>query len=390
MNVIRHFIENEYADWVHIRRHLHAHPELSHQEVETARYISRVLTDWGIAHQTGIAGNGILGHITPQHASPKKSILLRADMDALPITEKNNVSYQSKHQGVMHACGHDVHMTILLATLRFLHEYRELLPQPVSFIFQPAEEKAPSGARQMIEAGVLQDVQGIFGLHVSPELPCGVIGLCSGPFMASADEIHCKIAGEFGHAAQVNPSKNPVYAAAEWLQFAEKLNHPERKLLVSFGKVEGRGSTNIVPEEVLLSGTLRSFDESLRLETLEKLAMGAQKIGNGRGINIELHIPEGYPVLVNNTEYVHQFENALSQHAPQLIVQQVPPRFGAEDFAWYTRIVPGCFFRLGSGYRSAGGGTALHQAEFDVDEQCLKTGVEAMIIAGGFSPSLHK
>ncbi len=386
MNTIRHFIAKEYAEWVHIRRHLHAHPELSHQEVKTSRYISTVLTHWGITHRTGIAGYGIFGQIMPLYATSKKSILLRADMDALPITEKNDVSYQSQHPGVMHACGHDAHMTILLATLQFLHTHRELLTQPIAFIFQPAEEKAPSGARQMIEAGVLQDIQAIFGLHVSPELPCGVIGLCSGPFMASADEIHCRIKGEFGHAAQVSPKKNPVFAAAEWLQFAERLNSQERKLLVSFGKLEGRGATNIVPEEVCLLGTLRSFDETLRRETLKKIKMEAQTIGKSRGVTIELQIPEGYPVLENNADCVHQFENTLSQYAPELIVQRIPQRFGAEDFAWYTQIVPGCFFRLGSGYRTAGSKTALHQAEFDIDEDCLKAGVEAMILAGGIIP----
>ena len=381
MTIHRDFIEQNFNEWVHIRRHLHAHPELSHQEKNTATFISEKLKSWGVSHQTNIAGHGISGIIQPEETDITSTIVLRADMDGLPIQEMHDVEYASKISGVMHACGHDVHMTILLATIQYLHIHRNKLTQPVRFLFQPAEEKAPSGAKAVMQTGILHGVTAIYGLHVSPELPTGTLGFCQGPFMASSNELHLCFYGMGGHAAQVNIKQNSLFAASEWLSFAETLNSKENQLRINFGKIAGCGATNVVPEKVEISGTLRSFNEKQRLECIQMLQHKAEEISGRRNIRIDFMLPEGYPVLVNHPELCEELQKTISERAGHIHCISIPQRYGSEDFAWYTQEIPGCFIRLGTGNADGSQTTSLHKPDFDVDENSIKAGVETFILA---------
>ena len=288
-----------------IRRHLHAHPELSTQEAVTAAFIAKQLTAWGIEHHTGIAGHGIVALIHGTKPG-SKVIALRADMDALPIREKNKVPYVSKNPGVMHACGHDVHMASLLGTARILKSLEDEIHGTVKLIFQPSEEKYPGGALPMIKAGVLENPRPgfIIGQHVFPELEAGKIGLRSGKYMASTDEVHLLVKGKGGHAAIPQKVIDPVVIAAHIIialqQIVSRNAQPTTPSVLSFGRIIADGQANIIPDEVRISGTMRTFDEEWRQEMQNRIRTISASIAEGMGGHCEVTVHTGYPFVYND------------------------------------------------------------------------------------------
>ena len=368
---------------IDIRRHLHTIPELGFEENKTAAFISKKLSEYGILHKTGIAKTGIVATINGNRGQGK-TIALRADMDALPITEDNNSEYKSENDGVMHACGHDAHMACLLGAAKILNELKEEFSGTIKLFFQPSEEKFPGGALAMIDEGVLKnpDVENVLGQHVLPQLEAGKIGLKAGKYMASTDEIYLTIKGKGGHAATPELYINPLMMAAELLVALDKEfneNKPsDNPSVLAFGRISGEGRTNIIPDEVKIEGTLRTFDEGWRAKTHEMILKTADEICKKENGKCVVHIAKGYPVLVNNdllTEKVKQF--AIDFLGIENVVD-LEMRMTAEDFAYFSQRVPSCFYRLGVRSGIEGIISNLHTSTFNIDESSLKTGTGLM------------
>jgi len=380
---IKQLTKDLYPELVAIRRHLHQHPELSFKEEKTAEYISQLLTSWGIAHKTGIAGFGISGVIEGQQPDIK-TIALRADMDALPVTEANLIDYKSLNVGVMHACGHDVHMTCLLGTVKLLQSLKGHFQGSVKFIFQPAEESLPGGAKQMIAEGVLMhpDVDSILGQHVFPEMEAGKIGLRPGPYMASSDEINLTIHGQGGHGAIPDKVNDTVLAMAHIIialqQIVSRKTPPRIPAVLSFGKVLADGAHNIIPSEVVVKGTFRTFDESWRNAAHQLIKQVAQSTAEAMGVSCEVVIDKGYPVVVNNAAETERVREAAVAYLGEENVTELDIRTTAEDFGYFLQEVPGCFYRLGTGNVEKNITSNLHANTFDVDESALETGTGLM------------
>lgn len=370
------------------REHLHANPELSFQEFNTMNFVSEQLTKIGIPHERNVAGTGVVGLIRSiHHTIEQPCIGLRADLDALPIHEANDVSYKSKVEGVMHACGHDVHTSILLGAAELLFEIKDELPNPVKLIFQPGEEMHPGGASLMIEAGVLENpkVLRMYGLHVFPELPAGQIGLKEGLYMASSDEIHLQIQGVGGHGALPEKCVNPLMMGAEFVLKAQELicDKVPREIptVLSFGRFEALGSTNVIPSFAEIKGTFRTMNEEWREEAhglLENLADSISQKYNGKA---NLKISKGYPFLVNSMELTRNLNAMLNEALCKENVKELPIRMTAEDFAFYSQKIPVCFFRLGTGFSDGRENFSVHHPNFDVDMESFKTGVLSMVLA---------
>ena len=376
-------VSESLEEMIAIRRHLHANPELSKSEVNTARFISEKLTSWGIPHQTGIAGHGIVGLIAGQMPG-SKVIALRADMDALPILEENKVPYVSQNPGVMHACGHDVHMASLLGAARILKSMESQLKGSVKLIFQPSEEKYPGGALPMIRAGVLENPRPdfIIGQHVYPELEAGKIGLRPGQYMASTDEVHLTVKGKGGHAAIPHKVVDPVLIAAHIIvalqQVVSRKAKPTVPSVLSFGKIIGNGIANIIPDEVKISGTMRTFDEEWRLEMKEQITRIATSLAEGMGGSCEVFIDTGYPSVYNNPQLTERVKSYAQEYLGLSNVDDLEMRMTAEDFSYYALEIPGCFYRLGVMNEEKGITSNLHTATFDADEKSLETGTGLM------------
>lgn len=380
---IKQLTKDLYPELVAIRRHLHQYPELSFKEEKTAEYISQLLTSWGIEHKTGIAGFGISGVIEGQQPDIK-TIALRADMDALPVTEANLIDYKSLNVGVMHACGHDVHMACLLGTVKLLQSLKGHFQGSVKFIFQPAEESLPGGAKQMIAEGVLKhpDVDSILGQHVFPEMEAGKIGLRPGPYMASSDEINLTIRGQGGHGAIPDKVNDTVLAMAHIIialqQIVSRKTPPRIPAVLSFGKVLADGAHNIIPSEVLVKGTFRTFDESWRTAAHQLIKQVAQSTAEAMGVSCEVVIDKGYPVVVNNAAETERVREAAVAYLGEENVIELDIRTTAEDFGYFLQEVPGCFYRLGTGNVEKNITSNLHANTFDVDESALETGTGLM------------
>jgi amidohydrolase len=366
-----------------IRRHLHAHPELSGKEVETAAFISKQLAAWGIEHQTGIAGHGIVGLIRGDKPGGKV-IALRADMDALPIKETSSIEYISKSPGVMHACGHDIHMASLLGTARILKSLEAEITGTVRLIFQPSEEKYPGGALPMIKAGVLENPRPdfIIGQHVYPELEAGKIGLKSGKYMASTDEVHLTIKGKGGHAAIPHKVIDPVLITAHIIlalqQVVSRNAQPTTPSVLSFGRIIADGRANIIPDEVKVSGTMRTFDEDWRVEMQKKIKTIATSIAEGMGGFCEVSIHKGYPFVYNDPMISNKVRDYAVEYLGKENVAELEMRMTAEDFSYFAQEVPGCFYRLGVMNETRGITSNLHTSTFDADESSLETGMGLM------------
>jgi len=365
------------------RRELHRNPELSMQEFRTSAFVSRKLAEMGIVKHKRIAQTGILALIEGRNPG-KKSIALRADMDALSIHELNEVEYKSQNQGVMHACGHDVHTASLLGAAKILHEIKDEFEGTIKLFFQPSEENYPGGAIMMIGEGALENPRpaNVFGQHVYPDLEAGKIGWRAGKYMASTDELHLTVKGKGGHAA--NPWKNidPVLIAAHIIvalqQIVSRNATPEIPTVVSFGRIIGNGLTNVIPDEVTIAGTIRTFDEAWRSEAHRRITRMAQSVAEGMGGSCEVRIESGYPSLYNDPAVAQNVRDWATDYLGADNVVELPMRMTAEDFAYFAREVPSCFYRLGTGNNELGITSGLHTATFDVDESSLRTGMGLM------------
>ncbi len=366
-----------------IRRHLHMHPELSGQESATAAFLSSKLSEWGIPHQTGIAGHGIVGLIEGR-AGEGKVIALRADMDALPIQELNPSDYASKNPGVMHACGHDVHMASLLGAAFIIKSLEKELFGKVKLIFQPSEEKYPGGALPMIRAGVLENPRPdlIIGQHVFPELETGKIGLRPGHYMASTDEIHLTVRGRGGHAAIPHQVIDPVLIGSHIVvalqQIVSRQAKPTTPTVLSFGRFIAAGMANIIPDEVKISGTMRTFDEQWRAEMKEQITLMATRLAESMGGTCAVDIHQGYPAVFNHPALTDRVKAHATEYLGADRVADLEMRMTAEDFSYFALEVPGCFYRLGVMNTARGITSNLHTATFDADESSLLAGMGLM------------
>jgi amidohydrolase len=372
-----------HAEVVNYRRHFHAHPELSMQEFKTAAFIEERLKEWGISFQSGIATTGIVATIYGKNPG-SDLIALRADMDALPIKEVGAAAYKSQNEGVMHACGHDVHMASLLGTAYILNQLKDEWEGSIRLIFQPSEEAYPGGASLMIKEGVLESPKPrvIFGQHVFPNLDAGVIGFRPGPSMASTDEIYITVKGKGGHGATPELNVDPVVAAANVLialqQLVSRNAPPSVPTVLSFGRFIADGKMNIIPNEATLDGTLRTYDEHWRKQAHEKIRQIVVKTAEAHGATCEVRIEHGYPSLLNDKDVTERAMNHAAELLGQEKVMEIEPRMTAEDFAYYSRIVPACFYRLGIRNQEKGITANLHTPDFDVDEDALLTGPALM------------
>lgn len=367
-----------------IRRHIHQHPELSFQEFETSKFVQSKLTEWGITFEAGIVETGILATINPEKAN-EKCIALRADLDALPIKELSNSPYQSTNDGVMHACGHDVHTAMLLGTAKILEENKTLLNCCVKLIFQPGEEKLPGGAKLMIEAGVLENpkVDEIYALHVFPELEVGKIGLKSGMYMASCDEIYLTVKGKGGHGAMPHQNIDPIAISAQLItslqQIISRKCPPNIPAVLSFGRIEGLGATNVIPEKVDIQGTFRTMNEEWRQTAHELIEQHCKGLVEGMGGQIEVDIRVGYPYLENHVELTASARNKTEKFFGNDRVVDLPIRLTGEDFAYFSQQIPATFVRVGVRNEAKGIIYPVHNAKFDIDEQAIKTGIETFL-----------
>ncbi len=366
------------------RRHLHQHPELSFVEHETCRYVAGLLAEQGIPHRIGIAETGVVAEIRGE-AGPGPTFALRADLDALPIQEANDVPYRSQRAGVMHACGHDVHTACLLGAGSLLWRIRQYFAGTVRLIFQPGEEKAPGGASLMIEAGVLHDPVpiGIAGQHVHPPLEVGKVGMRAGLYMASTDEIYLRITGRGGHGALPHTTIDPIAISAQIItalqQIVSRNANPTLPTVLTFGQISSeRGSNNIIPNVVTLAGTLRTMDEEWRTRAKSRIRETVQGIAAVMGAEAEVEIVKGYPYLRNDEALTQRaFRNAQAYLGEENVVE-LPIRMTGEDFAYYSHHVPACFYRLGTGNPTRGITSNVHTDTFDIDEEALRIGAGMM------------
>ncbi len=372
-----------------IRRHLHQHPELSFKEYETSKYIQQQLSSAEISFTTGHVETGIIALIKGKNPD-KKTILLRADMDALPIEEKNNVAYKSVNPGVMHACGHDVHSSIGLGAAFILNELKNEFEGTVKIMFQPGEEVLPGGASLMIAAGVLENpkVDKAIALHVFPSMEAGKVGFKSGMYMASTDELYITVNGKGGHAAMPAEYINPLLIASEIiLEINNKYMLPGAlkgtmgeaiPTVVAFGKIEGKGATNVIPDKVEIAGTLRTMDEKWRESIHQQLMDVVKKVSDKYNVASVLRVEKGYPVLVNDETFTNSCFSVAQNYLGSDNVEALPLRMTAEDFAFITQKVPSCFFRLGTANKVNGITSGVHTSTFNIDESALETGVGLM------------
>lgn len=370
------------------REHLHQYPELSYQEFNTRDFVSDTLHTLGIEHQKGIAGTGVVALIRgDQHNVEQPCIGLRADLDALPILEENETEYVSRNAGVMHACGHDVHTSILLGVAEILQSLRNELPQPVKLIFQPGEEKNPGGASIMIAEGVLQnpEVTSMYALHVFPDMETGKVGFKEGIYMASCDEIYMTINGVGGHGATPHQCIDPILIGANIVtslqQIVSRRCDPKIPCVLSFGHFEGIGATNIIPSRVYLKGTFRTMDEAWRAQGLKLIEEQASLIARASGGTVDVEISKGYPYLENDPATTQKMRAKAQGFLGEEKVEELPLRLTAEDFSFYSQIVPVCFFRLGVRNEARGITYGVHHPRFDIDSSALLTGMQVMSLA---------
>lgn len=371
---------------ISIRRHMHQYPELSFQEFKTSEFVCSILDKHQIQYTKGIVKTGIVALIKGQNPE-KKTILLRADLDALPIEEKNNVTYKSQNNGVMHACGHDVHTASVLGTAIILNQLKTEFEGTIKIIFQPGEEVLPGGASLMIDEGVLQNpkVDSAIAQHVFPSMEVGKVGFRGGMYMASTDELHITINGKGGHAAMAGEYNNPLVVASHIITEIEKqfpftidaegvARNTENNIptVIAFGKIEGKGATNVIPESVYLAGTLRTMDEAWRKNVKEKIKVIINSICKNYGVSADINIIDGYPFLTNDLGITTQCKQDAIEYLGSENVEDLPLRMTAEDFAYITQQVPSCFYRLGTGNKSKGITSGVHTSTFDIDERALE------------------
>ena len=367
------------------RRYLHAHPELSFNEYGTSAFIKAKLDEMQIAWKE-MAGTGIVGIIEGKKTSDKV-VALRADIDALPITEANGIDYASKNDGVMHACGHDVHTSSLLGVAQILQSIKSKFGGTIKLIFQPGEEQLPGGASIMIKEGALENPKphAVIGLHVLPSLECGKIAMRKGKQMASMDEINITVRGKGGHGAQPHQNIDPVVISAHIIialqQIVSRIANPTTPTVLSFGKIIANGAVNIIPDEVYIEGTFRTLDETWRNDAHKRMKKMAEDIAESMGGSCEFIIKRGYPFLVNNDALTESVQNFSQEYLGKENVIEADIWLAAEDFSYYSQNADSCFYLLGVGNKNKKITSALHTATFNVDENVLSisTGLMAYI-----------
>ena len=377
-------LAREYApDLIACRHHLHSHPELSFQEYETSKFIQAKLDEYGISYTAGVAGTGVVALIEGKNPS-KKIIALRGDIDALPIEEANDVPYKSKNPGVMHACGHDVHTTVVLGAARILQQVKDEFEGTVKILFQPGEEKHPGGASLMIKDGALENPkpQAILGLHVLPAMETGKLGFRAGKYMASADEIYITVKSKGGHAAAPHLTADPILIASHLVvslqQIISRNNDPFSPSVLSICAFNGGFATNVIPSEVKLMGTFRAMDETWRFKAHELIRKQATELVHAMGAEIDIDILVGYPTLYNNEAVTATARTLAEEYMGVENVVDTELRMGAEDFSFYSQVIPACFFRLGTGNKARGITAGVHTPIFDIDENALEIGSGTM------------
>lgn len=383
LNFIKEKSLQQASDVIRFRRHLHAHPELSYQEHATSKFIADTLRSFGLTPTEGVAGTGVVALIEGKNPS-RKTVALRADIDALPITEANNVDYKSTNKGVMHACGHDVHTSSLLGTARILAQAKDQFEGTIKLIFQPGEEKNPGGASIMIKEGVLENPKpaSIIGQHVMPLVPVGKIGFREGMYMASSDEIYIRVVGKGGHGATPELAIDPVLIASHIVvalqQVISRNASPKQPTVLTFGRIIGEGATNIIPNEVNLAGTFRALNEEWREAGIQKIIKMATAIAEGMGARCEIDLSRGYPYLENNPELTRRIRYAAEQYVGKENIVDIDLTLGSEDFAYYSHVIPASFYRLGTRNEAKGITSYVHTPTFDIDEDALKIGPGVM------------
>lgn len=371
-----------YNDVVGYRHHIHANPELSFKEFQTSLFIKEKLTAWGIEF-SDMANTGVVGLIKGKIPSDQV-IALRADMDALPIHEANDKPYRSKNHGVMHACGHDVHSSSLLGTAYILNQLKDEFAGTIKLIFQPAEELLPGGASIMIKEGVLENPkpQAIVGQHVMPLIETGKVGFRSGIYMASTDELYVTVHGKGGHGAQPHQNIDPVLITAHIIvalqQIVSRNADPRLPSVLSFGKVNANGATNIIPNEVKLEGTFRTLNEEWRKEAHKLMKKMAEGIAESMGGSCDFNIMHGYPFLINEEELTANARAFAEDYLGKENVIDLDIWMAAEDFAYYSQVTDACFYRLGTGNAAKGTTYSVHTPNFDIDEDALRTSTGLM------------
>jgi amidohydrolase len=383
-NLVKEYASQYFGKIQKIRHHLHMNPELSFNEVNTGKYIKSVLDDLKIEYTDGWCEHGIVAIIKGNQPSDKV-IMLRADIDALPITEENNIPYKSKNIGVMHACGHDVHTSCLLGAMHILNEMKSTFGGTIKCIFQPGEEQLPGGASIMIKQGVLENPKptSILGQHVHPPLAVGKVGYRSGMYMASADEIRITVKGKGGHAALPHNCVDPVLMSARILTALQDVvarnTNPNIPAVLSFGKINSDGgATNIIPDEVKIEGTFRTMNETWRTEAHKQIVRIAEKTAESMGGSCDVDIMVGYPCLINEPVLTQRTHTSMVEFMGKENVVELPIRLTAEDFSYYSQKAPACFYRLGTGNVKKGITSPVHTPTFDIDEKALEIGMGLM------------
>jgi amidohydrolase len=383
---IKQLAEQYAPEFTQIRQHIHANPELSYREFETSKLVQDKLSELNIPFEIK-AGTGVVGLIQGRQPS-ERIIALRADMDALPIQEENELPYRSRHAGIMHACGHDAHTAILLGASKILTELKEEWVGTIKLIFQPGEEKNPGGASLLIKESVLENPapESIFGLHVHPSLATGKLSFRSGKVMASADELYFTIKGAGGHAAAPQTTVDTILVASQIIvalqQVISRNNNPFSPSVLSITSFQGGHTTNVIPSEVKLMGTFRALDEAWRFKAhglIRKIAIG---VAESMGAEIDVHIDVGYPAVQNNEKLNGLARKQAEQYMGKENVSETEMRMGAEDFGFYTQKIPGCFYRLGVMNIQKGIQSGVHTPTFNIDESAIETGMGMMAWLG--------
>ena len=373
-------------EFIQIRRQLHSNPELSFKEYETSAFVQQKLKEWGIPFEIK-AGTGVVGLIKGNDPD-KRVVALRADLDALPIEEENEIPYHSKNKGIMHACGHDVHTTCLLGAAKILNELKQEWEGSVKLIFQPGEEKNPGGASLLIKEGVLENPvpSGIFALHVHPGVETGLLSFRGGMIMASADEIYITIKANGGHAAYPQVTADTILIASHLIvslqQIISRNNDPFNPSVLSITSFQGGTTTNVIPSEVKLMGTFRAMNEEWRFQAHELIKKQTIELVHALGAEAEIMIDIGYPFVLNDETLNENARKMAEEYVGAENVVTTELRMGAEDFAFYTHKIPGCFFRLGAGNKAKGISSGVHTPHFNIDESAIEIGIGMMAWLG--------
>lgn len=380
---VKEAAHQRYPEVTALRRHLHMHPELSYQEFRTTAYIHEYLEGLGITPEPPLLETGVVAllHGTGTPASGvRRTVALRADIDALPLQEENGHEFCSTNAGCMHACGHDMHTAMLLGAAAVLNDMRDSLCGDVLLIFQPAEEKAPGGAKPMIDAGLFRKYKpsAIFAQHCFPSVASGSIAMCKGGFMAAADELYITVQGQGGHASAPHKTRDPILASAHIItalqHLVSRVAPPHESAVLSIASINGGHATNIIPGKVTMMGTMRTMNEELRALLHDRFVRTVKQVAAAFDVEAEVTIRSGYPVLCNDAEMTDLAWDAGKEYLGDNRVHKSEPLMTAEDFAYYLRECPGSFWQLGTGLPEAGPGNLLHSPTFDPDEHALETG----------------